>query len=75
MWLSKDGNNYRFAGELKLPDTEPGAGAEAKYFSLAFEPERAKYLKIEAISPLKNPDWHPNPGEKCWIFIDEVLLN
>lgn len=75
VWLSRDGRNYHLAGELELPKEEPGAGTETKYIRLAFGPERVKYLKVQAISQLKNPEWHPNPGEKCWIFIDEVLLN
>ncbi|MCB0551653.1 MAG: hypothetical protein KDD19_29070, partial [Phaeodactylibacter sp.] len=75
VWLSRDGSHYHLAREMKIPDTEPGAGTETKYFRLGFEPEPAKYLKLEAISPLENPEWHPNPGGKCWIFIDEVLLN
>jgi hypothetical protein len=30
---------------------------------------------VEVISQLKNPSWHPNPGGKSWLFLDEILLN
>jgi hypothetical protein len=32
-------------------------------------------VKVEVRSPLRNPDWHPNPGGKSWIFLDEILLS
>ncbi|MCB0586955.1 MAG: chitobiase/beta-hexosaminidase C-terminal domain-containing protein, partial [Phaeodactylibacter sp.] len=75
VWLSSDGKHYQLAGETRPPEEGPGSGPEMDYFRVAFEARPARYLKVEAISRLKNPDWHPNPGGKCWIFIDEVLLN
>ena len=63
------------AKELTLPPATPSASIELQFFTLAFEPTKAKYIKVEAVSLLKNPDWHPAPGEKCWIFIDEILVN
>ena len=75
VWLSGDGRNYRMAKELTLPPATPSASIELQFFTLAFEPTKAKYIKVEAVSLLKNPDWHPAPGEKCWIFIDEILVN
>ncbi|MCO6479634.1 MAG: chitobiase/beta-hexosaminidase C-terminal domain-containing protein [Phaeodactylibacter sp.] len=75
VWLSEDGRDFRFAGETALPGEEPGAAPDMDYFRVAFDAQPVKYLKVEAASRLKNPDWHPNPGGKCWIFIDEVLVN
>ena len=48
---------------------------ELKYFPIAFDPVEARYVKVEVRSPLRNPDWHPNPGGKSWIFLDEILLS
>ncbi len=74
-WISEDGRDYRLAGEVGLPGEEPGSAPDMEYFRIAFDAQPARYLKVEAVSRLKNPDWHPNPGGKCWIFIDEVLVN
>ncbi len=51
------------------------ANAEMQFFTLSFDPVESRYLDLEVISPLQNPEWHPNPGGKSWIFIDEVLVN
>ncbi len=51
------------------------ANAEMQFFTLSFDPVETRYLDLEVISPLRNPDWHANPGGKSWIFIDEVLVN
>lgn len=75
IWLSNDGENFRMAKRMDLPETEPKIDAELKYFDLTFAPTEAKYVKVQIISPLKNPDWHAAPGGKCWIFIDEIMLN
>ena len=75
VWLSGDGQNYRMAREVTFPPAAPSASVDLQFFTLAFEPTKAKFIKVEAVSPLKNPDWHPAPGEKCWIFIDEILVN
>jgi len=51
------------------------ANAEMQFFTLSFDPVETRYLDLEVISPLRNPDWHPAPGGKSWIFVDEVLVN
>ena len=34
----------------------------------------ARYVKFRVESQLKNPDWHPGKGLKCWVFVDEIML-
>ena len=34
----------------------------------------ARYVRITVRSLLKNPAWHPGKGQKCWIFVDEMLV-
>ena len=53
----------------------PNAEVKLAFFDMEFTPTDAKYVKLQIQSPLKNPDWHTNPGGKSWIFIDEVVLN
>ena len=47
---------------------------EKQFFDLRFEPVKTKYLKVELESPLKNPNWHQSPGEPCYIFVDEIIV-
>lgn len=49
--------------------------SELRFFTLHFDPIQTRYLEVEVLSPLKNPDWHPAPGGNSWIFVDEILVN
>ena len=46
-----------------------------KNITLEFDKHKARWIKVNVLSHLKNPPWHPAPGAKCWIFIDEILIN
>lgn len=76
VWSSMDGEQYTKAGEVRWParDIEV-AGSEMGYFDVKIAPVRAKFIRLEVLSPLKNPDWHPGRGGKSWIFVDEALVN
>ncbi|MCC6723832.1 MAG: chitobiase/beta-hexosaminidase C-terminal domain-containing protein [Saprospiraceae bacterium] len=71
---SADGKNFKKVKEGSYPvatgPTKPGA----KLFFQDFASTKARYLKVEVLSQLKNPSWHPNKGEKCWVFVDEILV-
>ncbi|MEO0468278.1 MAG: c-type cytochrome domain-containing protein [Bacteroidota bacterium] len=73
--VSKDGRNYRKLGEKAIAPLPEDQGSELKYFSIDFPATEARYVKVEVKSPLKNPKWHPFPGRKSWIFIDEIIIN
>ncbi|NRA49570.1 MAG: discoidin domain-containing protein, partial [Phaeodactylibacter sp.] len=74
--VSSDGKNFREVARQTWASVDKEVTeAELKYLPVEFEPIEARYVKVDVKSPLKNPDWHPNPGGKSWIFIDEVLLS
>ena len=72
---SNDGVNYQLAGQQRMPEQTEDRGSEIDYFTVDFAPIKARYLKVEVLSLLENPVWHPNPGGKCWIFVDEIMVN
>ena len=45
-----------------------------KLFSIDFPKTQARFVKVEVQSVMKNPAWHPNKGEPCWVFVDEILV-
>ena len=50
----------------------------AKYrvgYECAFPPRTMKVMKIVLKPVAKLPAWHPQKGEKGWVFMDEVFLN
>lgn len=73
VWLSRDNRNYQLVNSIKIP-VEQVPGAEISLFDISFEPKEAQYVKVELKSILKNPSWHPNPGGKAWVFVDEIVV-
>lgn len=74
--FSKDGKKFTPAGKLDLPLEQPKTLLdEMNYFDVPVEIKGAKYVRVDVENVGVNPDWHPNPGGKSWIFLDEILLN
>ena len=40
-----------------------------------FEPTKARYVKIKALSDRDMPAWHPAVGYPAFIFVDELEIN
>ena len=73
--VSNDGTNFKEVGRKDMGEEKPNAEVKLTFFDLDIPTTQAKYVKLSIKSPLKNPDWHTDPGGKSWIFIDEVVLN
>ncbi len=58
-----------------IPTASEAHPSEISNFLLTFDATAGRYVKVHIKSNLVNPAWHPAPGAKCWIFIDEVVLN
>ncbi len=71
---SLDGKNFSSAEKTNIPEAEAGIPMSIDYFPLSFSPREARYLKIKLKSQMRNPSWHPSPGEPSWVFIDEVMV-
>jgi hypothetical protein len=48
---------------------------DVAYFTSAFKPVKARYIKISAQNMSKAPAWHNAAGSPAWIFVDEVIVN
>ncbi len=75
VWISEDGNNFKLVHTEKVPQEKPNTDTKFHFFDLSIPPTKSNFVKVEVISQLKNPSWHPNPGGKSWLFLDEILLN
>ncbi len=73
--VSQDGQSFESVASLSIPTAKETHPPELKQFLVAFEEKEARYLQVKIKSNLKNPDWHPAPGAKCWFFVDEVVVN
>jgi hypothetical protein len=75
VWVSQDGNNFKLVHTEKVPTEKPNSDTKFQFFDLNIPPTKSTFVKVEVISQLKNPSWHPNPGGKSWLFVDEIVLN
>ena len=75
VYTSENGNHFKRIKSIQLPKQEPNTNVSLAFFDMEIPPTKAKYVKLEIKSQLKNPSWHPNPGGKSWVFIDEIILN
>ena len=75
VYVSQDGNNFKLVHTEKVPTEKPNSDTKFQFFDLNIPPTKSTYVKVEVISQLKNPSWHPNPGGKSWLFVDEIVLN
>ncbi len=81
-FISIDGNNWKLlntdsVGKRTHP-SEPGEFAVSSkvlaedYTAYGFF--MGRYVKVQARSIGKCPDWHDAPGEPSWLFIDEIIV-
>ncbi|MBK8923067.1 MAG: chitobiase/beta-hexosaminidase C-terminal domain-containing protein [Saprospirales bacterium] len=72
---SEDGKTFRPQGRRQFA---PNAGmGEQKTHLLECplpQPVQARFVRVLVRSGLKNPEWHPGKGQKCWIFVDEIIV-
>ena len=75
VFTSSDGKQFVAQGSQKYSQNT-GMG-EQKVHLLGFTLPaaiNARYVRVKVESLLKNPSWHPGKGEKCWIFVDEMMV-
>ena len=75
VWTSTDGKNWtkqmdrQYPVNTSMQDTKTHLLSEPLAQSVS-----CRYLKVQVESLLKNPPWHPGKGQKCWVFVDEILV-
>lgn len=74
-WVSDDGKAWRKCLGAGFPVNSAMQPAQTHVFSEKFQAAtKGRYLKVQVESLLKNPAWHPGAGQKCWVFVDEILV-
>jgi hypothetical protein len=72
--LSQNGRKYTEVARITNTLTDRRFGVEPVYHSLDFSPEKARYIRVKAVSMKKCPDWHRGAGNSSWIFCDEIIV-
>ena len=74
VYLSSDGENY--SNEKIILNDIPQKNSEVliKEFTAEYDTLKTRYIKVIGESIKVCPEWHPNAGQPCWLFIDEILI-
>ncbi len=72
--VSSDGTTFQTVSSMPntVPDTV--SGSFTRLFTADVGRQKARYVRVTALSRLTCPDWHLGAGQKCWIFADEVVV-
>lgn len=73
-YISEDGKNYRHLGTVENSVSPEYKGAIIDDYVFNDIGRKARYVKVKAKNIGENPEWHKNPGEKSWLFVDEVVV-
>jgi hexosaminidase len=71
---SEDGKNYSRIKSVDNPIHPKTEGAFIEEFGIDLPSAKARFIKVRASNLGICPEWHPGAGEKCWLFVDEVVV-
>jgi len=72
--LSKEGTRFETAATITNDIARRKPDAAIREFSHYLNGEKYRFIRIHALAIGICPDWHPNAGEKCWMFSDEIII-
>ncbi len=73
--VSENGKSYKTIYDKMLPPLKEDMEGGMEYFDIHFTETNTRFIKVKVHSLLKNPKWHPAPGQPCWLFVDEIMVN
>ena len=73
-FVSSDNINFKSVGIVRndIPQNTPDAMLHD--FFVTFKKTSARYINVLAENVGRCPAWHPGAGGKCWVFIDELIV-
>lgn len=76
VWGGMESDKLKLLGTQKptMPTEKESSDGE-KLFEVSFQSTPLRYIKVVAVPIAKLPAWHPQKGQKGWVFMDEVLVN
>jgi len=73
-YVSANGKSYRKLGRVDNPVAEDDWDVKTQDFTLKFNPQPVRFIKVIATNRGTCPDWHKGAGNPSWIFADEVVI-
>jgi hexosaminidase len=74
--ISLSADNIAFNNIKTIVNDVPQKSTDVliKEFAASYNKEKARYIKVKALSIKKCPDWHSGAGGKAWLLIDEIVV-
>ena len=72
--VSSDGKNFRKVASKKYAKTKEITAPSRKHFTVSFDSQTTRYVRVQTHNVTKLPAWHPGAGGKAWLFVDEVMV-
>ena len=73
--VSDDGKHYTELAREEFAPEGPEDADGIRSFSVTLDERvRANWLKVEAATIDRLPQWHPGAGAKAFLFVDEVMV-
>ena len=73
-FVSKDGKEFSFIGEVKTTFSDSLQGSFINNYTIKNSTNNVRYIKIVAENYGVCPKWHLGAGGKTWIFVDEINI-
>jgi len=71
--VSEDGKIYSQIGESAFSDEKEVTGSVIQPVMFPFK-GNARFIKLTALNQGICPPWHPQAGNKSWLFVDEIVI-
>ena len=72
--LSQDGKTFTEVAKINNDVSARASEPQTKDFTASISPTQARFVKVVAQSLGVCPQWHAGAGAKCWIFVDEIVV-
>ncbi len=72
-YVSDNGKDFTLLEIVQNPIDPKQSGVITHTFATQ-KKTNARYIKMKAYNRMTNPEWHLSPGEKSWLFIDEIII-
>lgn len=73
--VSEDGENYTKVASEDYPAMKADDRNGVYTHRLTFDPLKARYVKVTALSERQIPDWHGGKGNRGFLFVDEITID
>ncbi len=73
--VSEDGKNYTKVASEEYPAMKADDRNGVYTHTLTFDPVKARFVKVLALSEAEIPAWHGGKGNPGFLFVDEISVD